>query len=199
MNETRRLGDRAVLTQLLNDPEPFLAAGDAANRRIAVAASLHYPHLFDQVVDLLLTDPESTVRRECAEVLGLSGRSDVDALAQALQDDVAEVREAAANALGELAAAESVGLLIEHATNDDEDKLVREAAVAALGAIGDDRAVPALLTLLSGGPPQIRRRCVPSLSVFDGEHIESALREAGRDRNPMVREAAEMIVGRSTD
>ena len=199
MNETRRPGDRAVLTQLLNDPEPFLAAGDAANRRIAVAASLHYPHLLDQVVDLLLTDPEPTVRREFAEVLGLSGRGDFDTLAQALQDDVAEVREAAANALGELAAAESVGLLIEHATNDDEDKLVREAAVAALGAIGDDRAVPALLALLSGGSPQIRRRCVPSLSVFDGEHIESALREAGRDRNPMVREAAEMVVGRSTD
>jgi len=199
MNETGQPTDRAILTRLLNDPEPFLAAGDTANRRIAVAASLRHPHLFDQLADLLLTDPEPTVRRECAEVLGLSGRGDVEVLAQALQDDVPEVREAAATALGELTAPDSIGLLIEHATNDDEDKLVREAAVAALGAIGDDRAVPALLALLSGGPPQIRRRCVPALSVFDGDHIESALRDAGRDRNPMVREAAEMVVGRSTD
>ena len=81
---------------------------------------------------------------------------------------------------------------------DGEDKLVREAAVAGLGAIGDERARPTLLHLIASGPPQIRRRCVPALSVFDGEDIAAALLAAATDRNPMVREAAEMVVGRQT-
>jgi HEAT repeat protein len=84
-----------------------------------------------------------------------------------------------------------------HAGEPDEDKLVREAAVAALGAIGDHEAVPTLLDLITNGPPQIRRRCVAALSVFDGPEVEAALRAAAADRNPMVREAAEMVVGRT--
>lgn len=199
MSEAMSTADRDLLAQLLHDPAPFLDAGDPADRRIAVAASVRHPHLLDRLADMLLTDPEATVRRECAEVLGRSGRGDPGLLRRALQDDVPEVREAAATALGEVAAAVSVAILIEHATNEDEDKLVREAAVAALGAIGDERAVPVLLALIGNGPPQIRRRCVPALSVFDGDHIEAALRQAAHDRNPMVREAAEMVVGRSAD
>ncbi len=199
MNETEPVADRAVLAQLLNDPAPFLVGGDPADRRIAVAASLRHPSLFDRLADMLITDADAIVRRECAEVLGLSGRGDPELLRRALQDDVPEVREAAATALGEVADSGSVEILIEHATNDDEDKLVREAAVAALGAIGDDRAVPALLALIESGPPQLRRRSVPALSVFDGDRVETALRQAAKDRNPMVREAAEMVVGRTAD
>ena len=189
---------REILANLLVEPGRFLDAGDPANRRIAVAASLHHPELFDRLAAMLFEDPEKAVRRECAEVLGLSGIADPALLQRALDDEASEVREAAATALGEVAAATSVDALLHHAT-DDEDKLVREAAVAALGAIGDDRAVPVLLDLIENGPPQIRRRCVAALSVFDGEEIEAALRQAAADRNPMVREAAEMVVGRTAD
>ena len=68
--------------------------------------------------------------------------------------------------------------------------------MAALGAIGDERAVPTLLSLVAEAPPQIRRRSVVALTVFDGEEIEAAIRAAATDRNPMVREAAEMVVGK---
>ncbi len=88
----------------------------------------------------------------------------------------------------------AVDWLLKAAEADDE-KLVREAAVAALGAIGDDRAVPLLLELVGSAPPQVRRRSVVALSVFDGPEIEAAIRAAKDDRNPMVREAAEMVVG----
>ena len=76
------------------------------------------------------------------------------------------------------------------------DRLVREAAVAALGACGDERALPILLDLVANGPPQIRRRSVVALTVFDDPAVEPAIRAALEDRNPMVREAAEMVVGR---
>ncbi|MCP4964480.1 MAG: hypothetical protein GY926_04525 [bacterium] len=190
---------REILANLLKDPRAFLNEADPANRRVAVAASLRHPQLFGRLTTMLSDDPDATVRRECAEVLGLSGTADPQVLELALDDQAAAVREAAATALGEVAADSSVDVLLQHATDNDEDKLVREAAVAALGAIGDDRAVPALLDLIAGGPPQIRRRCVPALSVFDGDEIEAALRQAAADRNPMVREAAEMVVGRTTD
>ncbi len=197
MSDDPTVSDRDILTELHRDPERFLDTTEPANRRIAVAASLHHPELHDRLSEMLFTDSAAVVRRECAEILGLSGAGDADVLHRALQDEAAEVREASVTALGEVASPLSVVPLIERAADDDEDKLVREAAVAALGAIGDERATPTLLALIESGPPQIRRRCVPALSVFDGNEIEAALRRAAQDRNPMVREAAEMVVGRS--
>ena len=129
-------------------------------------------------------------------MLGATPGVDRESLLKALADADPVVREAAAFALGEIVDAASIPRLVAAAMDADEESLVREAAVAALGAIGDAAAVPALLDLVASGPPQVRRRCVPALTVFDDDRIEPALRRAARDRNPMVREAAEMVVGR---
>lgn len=190
---------RSEFSQLINDPTSGLDADDPAVRRVAVAAAAAHPDLWEALAVLLHTDADPLVRRECAEVLGRSGSNPLAAIEAALDDNAAVVREAATTALGEIASPGSVIKLIGTATDEAEDKLVREAAVAALGAIGDPRAVPTLIKLLDTGPPQIRRRCVPALSVFDGDAIEAALRRAAADRNPMVREAAEMVVGRTSD
>jgi HEAT repeat protein len=188
---------RDELTAAQRDPASQLANPDAAVRRIAVAATSNHPELHRAIVTLLAEDPSPTVRRECAEILGRSELSPVEAITAACADPSPEVREAAVTALGEIASPDSVPLLLTMARDGDEDKLVREAGVAALGAIGDTRAVPTLLELIASASPQIRRRCVPALSVFDGDEVEAALRQAARDRNPMVREAAEMVVGRT--
>lgn len=190
---------RAALAAIIDDPAPHLSADEPTIRRTAVAASLGRSDLQEQIVNLLATDPASSVRRECAEILGLAGASDPGTLEQALEDEAAEVREAAVTALGEIGAASSVPKLIASAEDDAEDGLVREAAVAALGAIGVEMARPTLLRLVSAGSPQIRRRSVVALTVFDGPDVEAALRTAATDRNPMVREAAEMVVGRIAD
>ncbi len=190
---------RDDLVALLRDPGSQLDNADPAIRRVAVAAARSHPGLHPIIAALLTTDPSPAVRRECAEVLGRSELAPVDVIEAACADNSVEVREAAVTAFGEIESVPSVPLLIETARDNDEDKLVREAAVAALGAIGDERAVPALLELIASGSPQIRRRCVPALSVFDGADIEAALRQAAHDRNPMVREAAEMVVGRSVE
>ena len=186
---------RADLSGILNDPAASLATPDPALRRIAVAAS--GPDSQATILQMLFDDSSPAVRRECAEVLGRSEAPPVPELLRALaSDDRPEVREAAATALGEAADPSAVNDLIRAAANEEEDKLVREAAVAALGATGDERARPVLLQLIASGPPQIRRRCVPALSVFDGDDIEHAIRQAAADRNPMVRDAAELMVGR---
>ena len=166
---------------------------------MAVVASLDHAHLRDRIATMLRSDEDAAVRRECAEVLGRSSGTDPGLLLEALTDEAATVREAAVTALSEIADDSAVDALLLCAADEDEDGLVREAAVAALGTIGSDLALPLLLELVATGPPQVRRRCVAALTVFDGPAVEQALRAAAHDRNPMVREAAEMVVGRSID
>lgn len=192
-----KLDKRGQLAALLQSPSAYLDAADSEIRRLAVAASQGDDQLLAKLAAMLATDPAPLVRRECAEVLGLVPIEDPAPLLAALTDEVAEVREAAATALGEVASSAAITALVACSVDQAEDKLVREAAVAALGAIGDPTAVPTLLGLITEAPPQIRRRCVAALSVFDGDDVEEALRSAARDRNPMVREAAEMVVGRT--
>ncbi len=190
-------GSRSLFA-LIHDPEPFLAHDDAVIRRLAVSVSAVAPedHLAE-LRRLASEDPDPSVRAVAVEALGGCTEDDVSAtLASARGDGDARVREAAATAYGELAEASAVDWLIDRAHHDD-DRLVREASVAALGAIGDDRALPTLLGLVEDGPPRVRRRAVVALTVFDDPAVEPAIRAAANDRNPGVREAAEMVVGRS--
>jgi hypothetical protein len=165
---------REELSAVLTDPERHLDSTDPAVRRIAVAACAGLQPLPARIAEMLFADTDPGVRRECAEALGRNTTTAATLLRDAYKDDSPEVREAVVTALGELEDGDAVAMLLEIARDDAEDRLVREAAVASLGAIGDNRAVPVLLTLIESGPPQIRRRCVPALTVFDGDEIEAA-------------------------
>ncbi|MCP3974315.1 MAG: hypothetical protein GY720_07475 [bacterium] len=186
----------ADLHKLVADPTAFLQDEDATVRRLAVAACSGRvdESLSHQIAEILCTDPDDRVRAEAAEVLAQAGTAALEQLLAASGDGAGVVREAVATALGELKDGTAVDWLM-HAAAADIAKLVREAAVAALGAIGDERALPLLLDLVHIAPPQVRRRSVVALSVFDGPEVEAAIRAAKNDRNPMVREAAEMVVG----
>jgi HEAT repeat protein len=169
---------------------------DPGVRRWAVAAcsGKATPHLAGRLAAILQKDTDARVRAEAAEILAEAGTAALTPLLAASGDGEGVVREAVATGLGEIEDPAAVPWLMEAAAKDGE-KLVREAAVAALGAIGDERAIPLLLELVSDAPPQVRRRSVVALSVFDGPEIEAAIKAARNDRNPMVREAAEMVVG----
>lgn len=182
---------------LLDDPDAHLGAPEAALRRLAVAACarlLGMPAVRDRIVQILHTDPNATVRAEAAEVLGTGGAAALDDLLAATGDPDARVAEAAVTALGEIARPVAVARLIELAKGHS-DRLVNEAAVAALGAIGSAQALPVLLDLVASGAPQVRRRAVVALTVFEDPAVEPALRRAAEDRNPMVREVARQVVG----
>jgi HEAT repeat protein len=70
------------------------------------------------------------------------------------------------------------------------DALVREAAVAALGAIGDPAGLPSILAALDD-KATVRRRAVLALAPFDGPEVDAALATARDDRDWQVRQAAE--------
>ncbi len=188
--------NRDELARLVDEPLSYLHHEDPAIRRLAVSAvTPHIRDVADRVVPLI-ADEDPLVRAEAVEALGGAGPAYTPHLDTARLDEDSRVREALATAYGEVADRTSVDWLIDRVRSDD-DRMVREAAAASLGAIGDERAIPVLLEALATGPPQVRRRAVVALTVFDGPRVEEAVRHAASDRNPMVREAAQMVVGRN--
>ena len=165
-----------------------LDADDPAVRATALGALERLGSLTDGMIDTSLRDPSPLVRRRAAQVA--AGHPDVD-LAPALHDERADVVEMAAWACGEHErdAEEIVGRLVALATSCD-DPLVRESAVAALGAIGSERGLPAILAA-TGDKPAVRRRAVLALAPFDGDDVEAAIDRALEDRDWQVRQAAE--------
>jgi hypothetical protein len=142
-------------------------------------------------------DADAAVRRRAAELAPLLDTPATRAtmathLLVLLGDHDALVAEAAAFALGELGSGEGSAAsdALERATVEHADPLVREAAVAALGAIGDPASLPAVLAA-THDRPAIRRRAVLALAAFDGPEVEAAIEAALTDTDWQVRQAAE--------
>ena len=111
-----------------------------------------------------------------------------------LSDEDAWVAEAAAFALGEhpRCSARALHTLEQVATTHD-DPLLREAAVAALGAQGVESTLPTILAACDD-KPAIRRRAVLALANFEGDEVEARLQAALTDRDWQVRQAAEDLL-----
>ncbi len=174
-------GDIAVARSGLTSIEP-------AVRATALGALERLGALTDADLVAALSDTEPRVRRRAAEVAAT--HADVD-LVPTLSDVDPNVVETAAWACGEHESRSTavVARLIELAT-DAAEPLVREAAVAALGAIGDPSAIEAIITATSD-KPAVRRRAVLALAPFEGDDVEAAIDRALEDRDWQVRQSAE--------
>ena len=174
-------GDAATARAHLGD-------ADADVRAAALGALERTGSLAPDDVAAAFADPAAGVRRRAAEAAGkLPGVS----LAVLLDDADATVVEVAAWACGEqeTVADDVLDRLIAHATHHGE-ALVREAAAAALGAIGDVRGLPAILQACTD-KPNVRRRAVLALAPFEGDDVDAAITAALGDRDWQVRQAAE--------
>jgi HEAT repeat protein len=142
-----------------------------------------------------LDDDAPAVRRRAAELAPALPADDriPRALLAALDNSDVTVVEAAAWALGELGdAARAAGAVhvLSNVARTHRDALAREAAVAALGALGDPDAVPTILDACRD-KPAVRRRAVLALAPFDGPEVDAAIAAALDDRDWQVRQAAE--------
>jgi len=175
------LGDRATAEAALGDTDDSI-------RELAIGALERLDALDDEQLGDLADDPAVRVRRRLAELLATHAAVDPHRL---LHDDDPTVIEVAAWAMGERETVDDAVLdrLIELATEAD-DPLVRESAAAALGAIGDPRGLPAILTACDD-KPAIRRRAVLALAPFEGPDVEAAIDRALEDRDWQVRQSAE--------
>ena len=183
-------GDAATARTFLADPEASVRA--AALGALHRAGDLHPDEL-----RMALADDDPELRRRALELvaaLGGGGPAAVVSILALLDDPDDTVVEVAAWACGECDPAEpgAIRRLAELATRAD-DALVRESAVAALGAIGDPAGLDAILQATSD-KATVRRRAVLALAPFDGPSVDAALQRALGDRDWQVRQAAEDLL-----
>jgi HEAT repeat protein len=165
-----------------------LASADPAVRAAALGALERLGVLDADTLTASLHDVDVVVRRRAAELA--STHRTVDLLAS-LHDADDRVIEVAAWSCGEHESARDdiVERLVDLA-GSAEDPLVRESAVAALGAIGDDRGLSAIIAACDD-KPAVRRRAVLALAPFEGDEVEATIERALVDRDWQVRQAAE--------
>ena len=181
------VGDVDLARELLTHSDPSV-------RATALGALERCRALDATALGSALGDTDPSVRRRAAE---LAAAHPEIPLLPLLNDPDDSVVEMAAFACGERPAAEDgmvepgvVERLSELAVHHD-DALVREAAVASLGALGD--GLPAIL-LATRDKPAVRRRAIIALAPFEGPQVEAALRRALGDRDWQVRQAAEDLL-----
>jgi len=179
-----------LATQATDDPDP-------AVRAVAIAALVRVAprRVSAPVWRRAAHDGDARVRRRTAEVAPKLGRdATCGVLLDLLADGDAWVAEAAAYAIGEQPrpTRAAVTALASVATAHP-DPLVRESAVAALGALGVPETLPAVLAACDD-KPAIRRRAVLALAAFDGDAVETRLHAALSDNDWQVRQAAEDLL-----
>jgi len=186
---TRRTVAAAGHTGNLPVAELGLESDDPAVRATALGALERLGALSDATLAASLTnDPAASVRRRAAEIAALHPAVD---LVGALHDDDPAVVEVAAWSCGEHESRrDAIVMRLIELAGGAADALVREAAVAALGAIGDERGVAAIIAATSD-KPAVRRRAVLALAPFEGPAVEQAIERALTDRDWQVRQAAE--------
>lgn len=143
-------------------------------------------------LEVALGDPSAAVRRRAAELAASFPEIPLEA---ALRDPDPGVVEMAAWSAGEREDPRLVPLLmaISDRTSGHADPLCREAAIAALGAIGDQSALEAVVAALDD-KPAVRRRAAVALAAFDGPEAEDGLRRCLTDRDWQVRQVAEDLL-----
>jgi HEAT repeat protein len=187
-------GDVDTARSLLHDP-------NRAVRASALGALHRAGGLQPRDLEAALADTDAEVRCRALEVVAAltgGGAASGVAITALLHDADPVVTEMAAWASGERVPAEpgAVRALADLATGAD-DALVREAAVAALGALGDPEGLAAVLAATTD-KATVRRRAVLALAPFEGEAVDDALRRALEDRDWQVRQAAEDLLGEAS-
>ncbi len=175
--------------------------GDAQPRRrvLALRAARRRDIAGADVWRAALSDADVDVRREALTLVAgvtLEDEGLFDLLVAALSDPDPLVVDGAVFALGEhLYAPALEPLLVVAGTH--EDPRCRESAIAALGALGDDRARPVIVAALED-KPAVLRRSIGALANFEGPDIDAALERAREDRDWQVRAAVDQL-GRLED
>lgn len=223
----RSLGDGAVGALI----EALKSNDDSTRRNAAHAlASIQNPDCVPAMIVAAETDSVLDVRREA--LVGLRRMADLralPALVRLLEDGETEIREAAAEALGDIRGRRaSHPLTITMA--QDPSAVVRADAALALMKISDRRTVPALLValrdpdlnvrawaghalgrikadvsvpkvalLLDDPDPKVRFTTAQALGVIGGDDTIAPLIKAANDADAEVRKIALQMLARSQD
>jgi HEAT repeat protein len=175
--------DDVIARQGLDHIDPLVRAS-------AIRALHRMQHLTTDDLITALQDADSEVRRTAVECAASFTQVAIHGL---LEDHDVFVAEMAAWSLGERSVSDVELHALIHATTTHPEPIVREACAAALGSIGDERGLPAILSACND-KPAVRRRAVLALAPFDGEEVQQTLENALSDRDWQVRQNAEILM-----
>jgi HEAT repeat protein len=161
-----------------DDLARFTNSDIADERRVLAQVGIWQP-LVDLVA--LLNDPEPTVCEAAAWALGERHQ-------QANPDDPTHQQ------LATVPISDDVLDALHGAAAQHPDHMTREAAVAALGAIGHESSLPTILQA-STDRATVRRRAALALVNYSGAEVDEALTRLRNDRDWQVRQAAEDLLG----
>ena len=159
------------------------------------ASALRALHRMNQLTskDLIacINDIDVDVRRTVVE---LSVRFlDVE-IHHLVNDTDLFVAEMTAWALGERTAITDVEIeMLIRQTTEHAEPVVREACAAALGSLGDERGLQAILSACTD-KPAVSRRAILALAAFEGDEVDAALSAALEDKDWQVRQNAEDLI-----
>ncbi|MDR3173912.1 MAG: HEAT repeat domain-containing protein [Treponema sp.] len=103
------------------------------------------------------------------------------------EDPPDEYRREIIAALGETGSAKGIPFLMGIASGTEERVTLRMAALEALSIIGDDSALPVVISAVSDEDPNVRASAIAALGPFEGEDVNRAILEAFRDSYYRVR------------
>lgn len=161
-----------------NDPSALRAALKAEDWRVRQEAVRAIGESGNEALipDLMqmFNDSDSDVRQEAEKALVRYRQTVVMGLVEKLGDSSTNIREAAANTLGEIGANAAVPHLIEHL--DDQSAWVRIAVARALEKINDKTAVAALIDHLDDSDSDVQTAVRDALRKIGTPQAKRALR-----------------------
>ena len=148
--------------------------------------------ILDEYLDeIVVRDPHPLVRYSVAESAAKIYSIPILDLLNDGDSTVVEVACWAAGERGDLN--DGVVSVLSGIAELHEDPLCREAAVAALGALGNDEGLHSILKATTD-IATVRRRAILSLAPFESPMITETLEKALEDRDWQVRQAAEDLL-----
>jgi len=192
-----RMGNLIPLKAALTDVFP-----EVRSKAVHTLGLLGAQDAGEDLLELLHSDPDAQVRAEAAWSLGeivLPER--VEPLIQALEDPALEVRWAAAQALGKTQDPQALEPLCQILSASGADYLVdirlQQMAVAALGRIGDARALPILIEMVYKPyweDAELRKQALRALAELDAPEGLTVLREMKDFHEPAIASLARQLL-----
>ncbi|OHD22091.1 MAG: hypothetical protein A2Y38_12610 [Spirochaetes bacterium GWB1_59_5] len=150
----------------------------------------------------ILDEDEKRYVQAAIKAIGAAGSdAEAEALRKAYEADGVEpaVKEAIVLALGTMKSGSSYELLASIASNEETGKTLRMYSCSALGALGDERAIPVLTEASVASDPNVRAYAIAALGNFSTKDARAAVREGLRDGHVLPRIAAAKAAGMARD
>jgi len=177
-------GDTAIALSALTHEDGMVRAS-------ALRALARIGTLTEEILLPFIRDAHNEVRRTAVE---LAATFPAVSVHQCLDDSDIFVAEMTAWCLGERTSVTDTEInALINCTTSHTEAIVREACAAALGSLGDERGLSAILAACTD-KPAVRRRAILALAPFEGDEVEAALQRALEDKDWQVRQNAEDLL-----